>query len=194
MGTWHDTTHFVGSPPSGVNFEFTGVSLEVFCILPPNNVQAILNYSLTFEMDGKDVGTPFRRTKDELTSEYQYNVSVVSLQDLPNTKHNFTMVLKSKEMDSVALFDYAVYQFEDAGGSTNSSTISGMGTSAEPTSVTPSTAETLSASTTSPAPGSATSSGAQAGTGNNGAVSTLRTGHGEVVRGMLTLLIGLWVL
>ncbi|KAK1235147.1 hypothetical protein PQX77_001632, partial [Marasmius sp. AFHP31] len=109
MGTWHDTTHFVGSPPSGVNFEFTGVSLEVFCILPPNDVQAILNYSLTFEMDGKEVGTPFKRTKDELTSAYQYNVSVVSLQDLPNTKHNFTMVLKSEEMDSVALFDYAVY-------------------------------------------------------------------------------------
>ncbi|KAF9266989.1 hypothetical protein L218DRAFT_1066899 [Marasmius fiardii PR-910] len=110
-GTWHDTTHLTDAPLSGVNFEFTvGVSLEVFCILPPNNAQAILNYSLTFNLDGEEVGTPFIRTPENLTAEYQYNVSVVNFQNLTNTKHNFTMELDSGDKDSVALFDYAVYE------------------------------------------------------------------------------------
>ncbi|KAG7093726.1 hypothetical protein E1B28_007378 [Marasmius oreades] len=113
-GTWHDTTHFASSnSSSGINFEFTGVSLEVFCILPPNNVEATINYSLSFNLDGKEVGMPFVRTPENLTTEYQYNVSVVNLENLTNTEHNFTLALDNT-VDSVALFDYAVYQFESS--------------------------------------------------------------------------------
>ncbi|KAL0580482.1 hypothetical protein V5O48_001552 [Marasmius crinis-equi] len=184
MGTWHDTTHFAGNATSGVNFEFTGVSLEVFCILPPKDALAILNYSLTFVLDGKEVGTPFIRTPENLTSEYQYNVSVVALQNLTSTKHSFTMELASKDLDTVALFDYAVYQFEATGNSTTSS-----GSSA-----TSGGAATTSNGGQSTATGPSASMPAQSGSGSNGSASVLRLGvRGEIAGAIMMILTGIWM-
>ncbi|KAK7060945.1 hypothetical protein VNI00_000679 [Paramarasmius palmivorus] len=131
QGTWHDTTHFVeDTNATAVQINFTGSALEVFCILPPKDVQAILNYSLTFELDGQPAGEPYIKRAEELTEEYQYNVSVVALKDLENKEHHFSMKLESTELNSVALFDYAVVESE---GDNSTSTATSGGSSSTPT-------------------------------------------------------------
>ncbi|KAF9266981.1 hypothetical protein L218DRAFT_1074814 [Marasmius fiardii PR-910] len=115
-GTWHDTTHFATDDHnSTVQFSFTGIALSVFCILPPKTAVAVTNYNLTFLLDGQPVGTPFVRATNDLTNDYQYNVSVLSLDNLVNTQHTFVMQMASQVNDSVTLFDYASYIHNDQG-------------------------------------------------------------------------------
>ncbi|KAF9256919.1 hypothetical protein L218DRAFT_1006799 [Marasmius fiardii PR-910] len=115
-GTWHDTTHYFANPNSStIGFSFTGIALSVFCILPPKTSQAMIkNYNLTFMLDGQPVGPAFNRADSELTDSYQYNVSVLSLSNLPNSKHAFVMQL-SDQVNSMALFDYATYIYNYEG-------------------------------------------------------------------------------
>ncbi|KAK7060949.1 hypothetical protein VNI00_000684 [Paramarasmius palmivorus] len=110
-GTWHDTTHFMGDTPRSVQFLFTGVSLSVFCILPPKSAQAIKTYDLTFTLDGASAGS-FSLEPD--SDEYQYNVAVVSLNNLTQKEHSFMMQAASSTIDSLILFDYATYVFDDS--------------------------------------------------------------------------------
>ncbi|KAK7060944.1 hypothetical protein VNI00_000678 [Paramarasmius palmivorus] len=113
QGTWHDFTYFQGkSDPAALQIQFNGVSLEVFCILPANNVNAVLAYSLSFELDGEAAGQNYTKGPASLTDQYQYNVSVIALTDLENKEHNFTMKLDTA-IDNVVLFDYAVVGTED---------------------------------------------------------------------------------
>ncbi|KAL0570351.1 hypothetical protein V5O48_011611 [Marasmius crinis-equi] len=114
--SWHDGTHSVQDGPKSVQFSFTGVALSVFCILPPKNIDeiigqpgTIINYNLAFTLDGRSVGPPFVRTQDQLTNEWQYNVSVITLDGLENREHTFVMEMASTKTDSVTLFDYASY-------------------------------------------------------------------------------------
>ncbi|ESK96476.1 hypothetical protein Moror_6984 [Moniliophthora roreri MCA 2997] len=111
-GTWHDTTHFKGDTPRSVQFSFTGVSLSVFCILPPRSAQAIKTYDLTFTLDGESVGSPFSLEPE--SDEYQYDVAVISLNNLPNKDHRFMMQAASTTVDSLILFDYASYVYDDS--------------------------------------------------------------------------------
>ncbi|KAL0064385.1 hypothetical protein AAF712_008685 [Marasmius tenuissimus] len=65
-------------------------------------------------MDGRPVGT-FVRKRGELTDEYQYNVSVISLNSLENREHAFKMEMPKSPNGSVVLFDYASYIHDDEG-------------------------------------------------------------------------------
>ncbi|KAJ8095338.1 hypothetical protein PM082_010561 [Marasmius tenuissimus] len=65
-------------------------------------------------MDGRPVGT-FVRKRGELTDEYQYNVSVISLNSLENREHAFKMEMPKSPNGSVVLFDYATYIHDDEG-------------------------------------------------------------------------------
>ncbi|KAL0580488.1 hypothetical protein V5O48_001558 [Marasmius crinis-equi] len=113
-GHWRDTTHFARNESRAIQFSFTGVALSVFCILPPSTAVAIVTYNLTFTLDGSPVGSRFTRTKDQLTDKFQYNVSVFSLDNLTNMEHTFLMEM-DENTDSVALFDYASYVYDDEG-------------------------------------------------------------------------------
>ncbi|ESK96473.1 hypothetical protein Moror_6981 [Moniliophthora roreri MCA 2997] len=136
QGTWHDTTHFVENNKSTeLHINFTGVSLEVFCILPPKDVPAVLNYSLLFELDGQPAGQPYIKRAEELTEEYQYNVSVIALKDLENKEHHFAMILNSTELNSVALFDYATVEFEGDNATSTGTSGSASSTPTGPSSI-----------------------------------------------------------
>ncbi|KAF9266983.1 hypothetical protein L218DRAFT_857456 [Marasmius fiardii PR-910] len=108
-GTWHDTTHLTTDPePRSVQLTFTGIGLSVFCIIPSSSVkaEAIINYDLKFTLDGLSVGNGFSLQPNN--TDYQYNVPVITLKDLPNEQHEFIMET-STTTDSVVLFDYATY-------------------------------------------------------------------------------------
>ncbi|KAF9266984.1 hypothetical protein L218DRAFT_956072 [Marasmius fiardii PR-910] len=110
-GTWHDTTHFArDSVGRSVQLTFTGIGLSVFCIIPSSSAQAIINYDLKFTLDGSPVGNDFSLQPN--STDYQYNVPVITLEDLPNKEHEFTMEASSTTTDSVVLFDYATYLFD----------------------------------------------------------------------------------
>ncbi|KAJ8095337.1 hypothetical protein PM082_010560 [Marasmius tenuissimus] len=110
-GTWHDTTWTRQSDPRSVQLTFIGIALSVYCIIPPGSAPATVNYDLKFNLDGLPVGN---FTFEPSSTEYQYNFSVFNKDKLSNAKHNFTMTAGSPTMDSVILFDYATYVFDDS--------------------------------------------------------------------------------
>ncbi|KAL0064386.1 hypothetical protein AAF712_008686 [Marasmius tenuissimus] len=110
-GTWHDTTHIANAESLSMELTFTGIAISVFCILPPKSAEAIVDYNLSFTLDGRPVGS-FTRTRDELKDEYQYNVSVISLVNLENQEHAFRMEMaKSSNVDlSFSLTTQLIYE------------------------------------------------------------------------------------
>ncbi|KAL0580486.1 hypothetical protein V5O48_001556 [Marasmius crinis-equi] len=111
-GTWHDTTHFHDQESRSLQLTFNGTALSVFCIIPSKDVAAIIHYELKFYLDGVLQGNGF--TLDPSSADYQYNVSVFSADNISNKEHNFTMEASSTTTDSVVLFDYATYVFDDS--------------------------------------------------------------------------------
>ncbi|ESK92342.1 hypothetical protein Moror_4627 [Moniliophthora roreri MCA 2997] len=112
-GTWHDNTRHVEDPIRSIVFNFTGVSVEIFCILanrPPTQVTA--TYDLSFVLDGQPVGN-FTHKPDS-GEDFAYNQSVFSQRDLSSgTKHTMEVNLDSNSTDALLLFDYAKYEIDD---------------------------------------------------------------------------------
>ncbi|KAJ3851140.1 hypothetical protein EV368DRAFT_43811 [Lentinula lateritia] len=107
-GTWSDTTHYVYDPARTVQFDFTGTSLDVYCILPnPSNPDVVSTYNLTFSLDGQPLQQTFTHESD-LSNVHMYNTSV-SLKGLMSISHVFTMLAASTFVDSSLLFVYARY-------------------------------------------------------------------------------------
>ncbi|KAJ3747856.1 hypothetical protein DFH05DRAFT_1393509 [Lentinula detonsa] len=107
--TWHDTTHHTTDETRSVQFGFTGTSLDVFCIIPnPSDPTLTSTYNLTFELDGQPLGETFTHISD-LTNVFQFNVSVLSLENLSLAPHIFTMMAASTTVNSTLQFDYAMY-------------------------------------------------------------------------------------
>ncbi|KAJ3882804.1 hypothetical protein F5051DRAFT_424650 [Lentinula edodes] len=108
-GTWSDTTHYVYDPARTVQFNFTGTSLDVYCILPnPSDPVLTSTYNLTFSLDGQPLPQTFTH-KSDLSNVYMYNTSVLSLEGLTSISHVFTMLAASTVVNSSLLFDYARY-------------------------------------------------------------------------------------
>ncbi|KAF4592953.1 hypothetical protein EYR38_008659 [Pleurotus pulmonarius] len=109
--TWHDTTSHPEHAANNVTFNFTGVSLFVYCIIantPPHSSQifdAFANY--TFFLDGELVGG--YKHDVEQTEIFFYNVPVYVNQTMENKFHSFSIVPYSKEKPVLLLFDYAIY-------------------------------------------------------------------------------------
>jgi len=106
--TWHDNSQFPAGPPVSLSLDFVGIAIDVFCIIPPlvtNNTA--LRYNLSFDLDdGTHRGT---YTYTPTSSEFEYNVSVVSLPSLPNKAHTLLISTNDPVHGSIFLFDYAVY-------------------------------------------------------------------------------------
>ncbi|KAF9062060.1 hypothetical protein BDP27DRAFT_1234116, partial [Rhodocollybia butyracea] len=92
--TWHWSEFLVGDVKRMVKFNFTGTSLNVYCILPnpvtsidnvtnhfSKDTSIISNYNLTFTLDGTPVNHGFNHTSDGL-GQFQYNVNVLLLGNL----------------------------------------------------------------------------------------------------------------
>ncbi|KAJ7885366.1 hypothetical protein B0H13DRAFT_1628309, partial [Mycena leptocephala] len=108
--TWHDNSQFPAGPPVSLSLDFVGIAIDVFCIIPPlvtNNTA--LRYNLSFDLDdGTHRGT---YTYTPTSSEFEYNVSVVSLPSLPNKAHTLLISTNDPVHGSIFLFDYAVYTY-----------------------------------------------------------------------------------
>jgi hypothetical protein len=109
-GTWMDATHYPGGAPITMEIQFTGVSIDLFCILPTQPKKGVTtNYNLSFILD-RNPGQPFTHSADS-TPDFTYNVPVFSAQGLENMPHSLVMSVEDK---STVLFDYALYKYDDS--------------------------------------------------------------------------------
>jgi len=128
QGSWHDGTFDSGdTQPLSISFNFTGSALNVYCIMD-NQIGYTTNTSLTFTLDGDTVGPPFTHSPDPTAPPFQYNVSVYSNSSIPDGLHQFTMSAGGNN-DSLVLFDYAAYLFQDTSTSPITSSSSSSSTS-----------------------------------------------------------------
>ncbi|KAE9394633.1 hypothetical protein BT96DRAFT_1022422 [Gymnopus androsaceus JB14] len=135
-GSWHDSTYNAGGYLRSVQFNFTGISLDVFCILPNlSNNDVITTYNLTFNLDNQILSQTFEHESDH-DNIFQYNFSVLSLSSLAPVHHTFTMLMATGENSSNTLqFDYARYTVDTdlltlSSSSTEASTTSNVSPSA----------------------------------------------------------------
>lgn len=111
-GSWHDCTHHTYDKPKAVQFNFTGTTLTVYCILPNSDDPFITTtYDLQFTIDGDSFGT-FNHESDK-SNMYIYQAQVFGVANLTNATHSFLMTAGSTTVNSTILFDYAVYSFDD---------------------------------------------------------------------------------
>ncbi|KAJ6500739.1 hypothetical protein C8R45DRAFT_79801 [Mycena sanguinolenta] len=106
--TWHDSSQFPNEAPVSVSLQFTGTAVWVFCIAPPITENVITSYNLSFTLDnGAHTGTfSYAPTS---SSDFLFNVPVVSLPTLANTAHTLVIATDDSVDGSIFLFDYAVY-------------------------------------------------------------------------------------
>jgi hypothetical protein len=88
----------------------------VFGIVPNLVPGAVTNVSLGFSLDGEPAGT-YNHDPDMNNAAFQYNVSVFAKNSLSNTAH--TLVIEptsggTQDQNTILLFDYAVYTFDDS--------------------------------------------------------------------------------
>jgi hypothetical protein len=69
--------------------------------------QVVTAYNLNFTLDGASRGT--YSNSPASTTEFVYNVSVLSLESLKNEKHSLLISTDDSIDGSIFLFDYAVY-------------------------------------------------------------------------------------
>ncbi|KAF7353824.1 hypothetical protein MVEN_01068000 [Mycena venus] len=110
--TWHDSSQFPTEEPVSVSLDFTGTAVWVFCIVPPIITGKITRYNLSFNLDAGAHQGQFSYTPTS-SSEFLYNVPVVSLPSLPNTAHTLSILTDDSTDGSIFLFDYAVYTTEE---------------------------------------------------------------------------------
>ncbi|KAJ3973308.1 hypothetical protein EV361DRAFT_796461, partial [Lentinula raphanica] len=59
QGTWHDTMHRPTGPPATVQFNFTGTTLDVYCIISMLSSAFSFNYNLSFTLDDQPIPQTF---------------------------------------------------------------------------------------------------------------------------------------
>ncbi|KAJ7778747.1 hypothetical protein DFH07DRAFT_539291 [Mycena maculata] len=121
--TWHDTSQLPGHAPVSVTLDFVGTAIYVFCIAPPITTNVVTLYNLNFTLDGVRSGT-FSYSPTS-TTDFVYNLSVVSLESLANEPHTLLVSTDDSENGSIFLFDYAVYTTVEGKSSTAVGTIAG---------------------------------------------------------------------
>ncbi|KAJ7799868.1 hypothetical protein B0H14DRAFT_2387743 [Mycena olivaceomarginata] len=105
-GTWHDSSQFGGAPPVSVTLSFTGIGIDVFCILANTVPGAVTTTDLAFTLDGSSQ-KPFSHTSDS-TSDFEYGVKVFTVGGLSQGAHQL-IVATNNPSGSLLLFDYAEY-------------------------------------------------------------------------------------
>ncbi|KAJ3821538.1 hypothetical protein F5880DRAFT_1508488 [Lentinula raphanica] len=130
--TWHDGTHWTTDPDGetvSILFEFTGTSLDVFCILPNPSSQTIVgDYNLTFELDNQLLEQTFMHANNH-SDIFEFNVNVLSLQNLSLAPHVFMMMAG---VDSTLQFDYATYRMMTSSSNPSSSLLTSSSPAASP--------------------------------------------------------------
>ncbi|KAK7029883.1 hypothetical protein R3P38DRAFT_2932175 [Favolaschia claudopus] len=126
--TWHDTTAKDDTVVYSVTLQFTGTAVYFFGIVPNTVLNSQTYVNTTFSLDGTSAA-PYSH-KPDTSSEILYSVPMLSLEGLANIPH--TLVAKA-QAQSLLLFDYAVYTFDDGGNPTSSANTSSQTMSASST-------------------------------------------------------------
>ncbi|KAI3619958.1 hypothetical protein WG66_002906 [Moniliophthora roreri] len=111
-GTWRVATHRVGDPTDFVQIEFVGTEVGVFCIVPSPQGNITTQYELTFVLDkaaDESVWSPDATT----ITETRYGERVFYKNNLDSKKHTLIVKAESMRFDTVFLFDYATYVYDD---------------------------------------------------------------------------------
>lgn len=110
-GTWHDAT----SNPSdtrSVTASFAGTAVYVYGIVANTVPFTSTITNLTFQLDGKDVGT-YLHTPTTST-DFQYHTLLYSNPNIPNGDHTIACGTNGHTADNfLILFDYIIYTFQD---------------------------------------------------------------------------------
>jgi hypothetical protein len=88
----------------------------VFGIVPNLVPGAVTNVSLGFSLDGEPAGT-YLHNPDMNNAAFRYNTSVFAKNSLLNTAHTLGIEPTSggtQDQNTILLFDYAVYTFDDS--------------------------------------------------------------------------------
>ncbi|OSD00906.1 hypothetical protein PYCCODRAFT_649257 [Trametes coccinea BRFM310] len=127
QGTWHDTTHTPGDPePRVITAQFTGTAVYVYNVLANTVLYTTTFTSITFTLDGENVGQ-FVHVPTEST-DFQYDVPVFASDNLPNGDHTIVIEANGATNSSLVLFDYIVYTFEDDPITTSSNPVTSSST------------------------------------------------------------------
>ncbi|EEB91717.1 hypothetical protein MPER_09884 [Moniliophthora perniciosa FA553] len=112
-GTWHVATHRVGDPTDFVQIEFVGTEVGVFCIVPSPQGNITTQYELTFVLDEALVDGNVWSPDANTITETRYGERVFYKDNLDNKKHTLIVRAESVRFDTVFLFDYATYVYDD---------------------------------------------------------------------------------
>ncbi|KAI3619886.1 hypothetical protein WG66_002918 [Moniliophthora roreri] len=112
-GTWHVATHRVEDPTDLVQIEFIGTEVSAFCIVPDPQGNITTQYELTFLLDGIPAGGIWTGPDGTPVTETQYSVRCFHQSALDNKKHTLILRAESMRFDTVFLFDYATYVYDD---------------------------------------------------------------------------------
>ena len=124
-GTWHESMYDTGDQTSWVSVKFNGTAVYVFNIIVDTDVdleESILGFTtdtnVVFFLDDAPVGQ-YTHIPDN-SDEVLYQVPVYTNTSLHNGEHTLVMHT-GRDTDSLALFDYIIYTFEDSSGPYSSS-------------------------------------------------------------------------
>ncbi|CDO74422.1 hypothetical protein BN946_scf184867.g20 [Trametes cinnabarina] len=188
QGTWHDTTHTPGdSDPRVITAQFTGTAVYVYNVLANTVPWTTTFTSITFTLDGKNVGQFVHVPTD--STDFQYNVPVFASDNLPNTDHTIVIEANGATNSSLVLFDYIVYTFEDDPTTTSSqpAVISSSSTTTGADPPTTTTSSTSFAQQTTPTSTSPTSSSTTSGSGANPTLQQISSQSGSTTSSLLHL-------
>ncbi|KAK6977047.1 hypothetical protein R3P38DRAFT_554367 [Favolaschia claudopus] len=116
--TWHDITARDNTIVYSVTLQFTGTAVYFFGIVPNTvpGTKTVRVINTAFSLDGTSAA-PYSH-KPDTSSEILYSVPMLSLEGLANIPH--TLVAQA-QAQSLLLFDYAVYTFDDGPGEISTS-------------------------------------------------------------------------
>ncbi|RPD82863.1 hypothetical protein L226DRAFT_607915 [Lentinus tigrinus ALCF2SS1-7] len=170
-GTWHDATHSPNdAEPLLVTAQFTGTAVYVYNVIA-NTVPYTTTYtSLTFSLDGEQVGSYVHVPTSD--SAFQYDVPVYTNANLANKQHTLVIEAAGDTNSSLILFDYIVYTFTEDDPTPPPSSTTTTTTAAAPPTTTSTTTTTQPVTTSS----TTTSSSSLSVLPSTGSTSTLSSG------------------
>ncbi|KAK7044168.1 hypothetical protein VNI00_007888 [Paramarasmius palmivorus] len=115
--TWHYNSRSGNDPAIGVNLTFTGVSVIAWIIVPntvPGSSGAPGYGVYAYMDDDAEPDGGYFQPAPESTNDFTYKFQMYTNNTLANTTHTLRLVSEPRgNTDSVFLFDYAQYVFDD---------------------------------------------------------------------------------
>ncbi|PAV20219.1 hypothetical protein PNOK_0515300 [Pyrrhoderma noxium] len=122
--SWHDTTYQAGEDAHTITFQFSGIRIAAYFIVPDIQTGDLtLTTNLSFSIDGSEVGTYDHSPTGG--SEFLYNQRCFYSDTLSDGSHTLVISARAPSgQSSLTLFDYLVYTTADQTTSSSATTSS----------------------------------------------------------------------